>query len=185
MKSGYWEKKKIYGRKPQRRTDHILAVSGDLLITHGGFGDNDHFHDTWHYIIDENRWLRKVHSVHFSFPDSLCTDDLVAIQSDPTCIELDFPDDLKRSNESTLALKYQEILPFREQKGYTPDPDRCILGYRTTLKSSSMSCVESTLSKEYTTRKATGYGWSRRLQTARPLRPRRLALQGSTLEERR
>ena len=123
MKSGYWEKKKIYGRKPQRRTDHILAVSGDLLIIHGGFGDNDHFHDTWHYIIDENRWLRKVHSVHFSFPDSLCTDDLAAIQSDPTCIELDFPDDLKRSNESTLALKYQEILPFREQKGYTPDPD--------------------------------------------------------------
>jgi len=47
MKSGYWEKKKICGRKPQRRTDHILAVSGNLLILHGGFGDNDHFHDTW------------------------------------------------------------------------------------------------------------------------------------------
>ena len=59
MKSGYWEKKKIYGRKPQRRTDHILAVSGNLLILHGGFGDNDHFHDTWHYIIDENWWLKR------------------------------------------------------------------------------------------------------------------------------
>ena len=60
--------------------------------------------------------------MHASYPET-CTDDLVAIQEDPSCIELDFPPDLKRSNESTLALKYQEILPFSEQKGYTPDDD--------------------------------------------------------------
>ena len=46
----------------------------------------------------------------------------MSIEKDPTCIELEFPADLKRSNESTLALRYQEILPFSEQNGYTPDP---------------------------------------------------------------
>ena len=61
--------------------------------------------------------------MHPSYPDSSCTDDLVSVQLDPTCIELDFPWDLKRSNESTLALKYQEILPFSQQNGYTPDSD--------------------------------------------------------------
>lgn len=44
------------------------------------------------------------------------------IDNDPSCIELEFPDDLRRSNESTLALNYQDILSFSEQEGYTPDP---------------------------------------------------------------
>ncbi|KAL9184595.1 hypothetical protein ACHAXT_012565 [Thalassiosira profunda] len=109
------------GRKPQRRTDHTLSLSGDLLILHGGFGDNFNFKDTWHYLIDENRWVEKDAFVHAEFPDT-CIDSLLAVEQDPSCIELEFPDDLKRSNESTLALKYQEILPFSEQKGYTPDP---------------------------------------------------------------
>ena len=124
VRSGYWEKKQIFGRKPQRRTDHILSLTGgNQLVLHGGFGDNIHFNDTWHYIMDENRWLKKDHFVHASYPDSSCTDDLAAVQLDPTCIELDFPSDLKRSNESTLALKYQEVLPFSQQRGYTPDSD--------------------------------------------------------------
>lgn len=122
FKSGYWSKKTIFGRKPQRRTGHVLSVSGDMLILHGGFGDDIHFEDTWYYIIDENRWLEKTEFVHASYPDT-CTDDLEAIQNDPTCIELEFPPDLKRSKESTLALDYQEILPYSEQNGYTPDPD--------------------------------------------------------------
>ena len=88
---------------------------------HGGFSDGIHYKDTWHYIIEENRWLEKVDFVHADFPES-CTDDLIRINDDPSCIELEFPEDLRRSNESTLALKYQENLPFREQKGYTPDP---------------------------------------------------------------
>ena len=110
------------GRKPQRRTDHILSLSGNLLILHGGFGDNYNFEDTWYYIIGENRWLQKIDFVHASYPED-CKDDLATIREDPSCIELEFPPDLRRSNESTLALKYQEILPFSEQKGYTPDAD--------------------------------------------------------------
>jgi len=120
--SGYWEKKTTHGRKPQRRTDHILSLSGDLLVLHGGYGDNTHFKDTWHYDIIQNGWLEKVDSVYADYPET-CKDDLATIQQDATCIELEFPSDLKRSNESTLALKYQEILPFSEQKGYTPDPE--------------------------------------------------------------
>ncbi|KAL3794138.1 hypothetical protein HJC23_012845 [Cyclotella cryptica] len=120
--SGYWERKRIFGRRPEKRTGHIIALSGDILILHGGFADNTHYDDTWHYMIDENRWSKKVHFVHANFPET-CTDDLIEIQNDPDCIELQFPADLKRSNESTLALKYQQILPFSEQEGYTPDPN--------------------------------------------------------------
>lgn len=122
IKSGYWEKKIIFGRKPHRRTDHVLIVSGDVLVLHGGFGDNVHFEDSWQYIIEENRWLEKTDFVHAQYPET-CTDDISTIKDDSTCIELEFSNDLKRSNESTLALDYQEILPFSEQKGYTPDPD--------------------------------------------------------------
>lgn len=112
----------LVGRKPQPRTNHILALSGNLLLLHGGFGDNFHFEDTWHYSIVENRWIEKTDFVHASYPET-CTDDLITIQQDTSCIELGFPSDLKRSNESTLALKYQEILPFNEQMGFTPDPE--------------------------------------------------------------
>ena len=123
IKSGYWERKKIFGRRPYRRTNHIVSVSDNMLVLHGGFGDGHHFNDTWHYIIDENRWLKKDNFVHASYPDSRCINDLETIQNDSTCVELKFPDDLKRSNETTLAIKYQDILPFKDQKGYTPDPD--------------------------------------------------------------
>jgi hypothetical protein len=115
----------VVGRKPPKRTDHIIALAGDILILHGGSADNIQYKDTWHYIIEENRWLEKVDFVHAHFPET-CTDDLEEIQNDSRCIELDFPEDLRRSNESTLALKYQEILPFSEQEGYTPDPKHAL-----------------------------------------------------------
>lgn len=98
-----------------------MTLAGDILILHGGFADNTHYDDTWHYIIKENRWLEKVYFVHANFPET-CTDDLLEIQANPDCIELEFPHDLLRSNESTLALKYQQILPYSEQDGYTPHP---------------------------------------------------------------
>lgn len=116
------ETRTTVGRKPQPRTKHILALSGDILVLHGGFGDNVHFDDTWHYKIEENRYLEKVGNVHADYSET-CVDDLAAIQQDSSCIELEFPPDLKRSNESTFALKYQEILPFRDQDGFTPDHD--------------------------------------------------------------
>lgn len=120
--SGYWTKKKTFGRKPQQRTDHIISLSDDIIVLHGGFGDNKHFNDTWYYLVDENRWLEKKEFVHALYPET-CTDDMDDILNDPSCVELEFPNDLRRSNETTLALKYQDILPFSEQKGYTPDPD--------------------------------------------------------------
>ncbi|KAK1742930.1 kelch repeat-containing protein [Skeletonema marinoi] len=121
INSGLWEKKRIFGSKPRRRQDHVLALAGNTLILHGGYGDNYIYNDTWHYSIDENRWLEKENFVHADYPDT-CTDDVAAIENDPSCIELEFPDDLRRSNDTTLALKYQDILPFSQQEGYTPDP---------------------------------------------------------------
>eukprot|EP00957_Ditylum_brightwellii_P129415 9872412-Ditylum_brightwellii.AAC.1 len=42
---------------------------------------------------------------------------------DPSCTELEFPMDLKRSNRTTQAINDQDILPFKEQEGYTPDSE--------------------------------------------------------------
>ena len=111
----------LVGRKPDRRTHHIISVSESVIILHGGYANNYHFNDTWLYIIEENRWLEKVEFVHAHYPET-CTDDIVDIQQDKSCIALEFPPDLKRSNKTALALKYQDILPFSEQSGYTPDP---------------------------------------------------------------
>lgn len=122
IETGLWEKKRTFGFKPRRRQDHVLALTGDTLILHGGYGDNYIFNDTWHYSITDNRWLEKVHHVHADYPHT-CTDDVATIQNDPSCIELEFPDDLRRSPETTIALKYQDILPYSQQKGYTPDPE--------------------------------------------------------------
>mmetsp|Transcript_18956 Transcript_18956/g.29244 ORF Transcript_18956/g.29244 Transcript_18956/m.29244 type:complete len:152 (-) Transcript_18956:171-626(-) len=61
---------------------------------------------------------RKILSTDYS---DTCTDDVVAIENDPSCIELEFPDDLRRSNATNLALKYQDNLSFSQQEGYTPE----------------------------------------------------------------
>ena len=73
--------------------------------------------------MEERRWLHKDGFVHADFPEN-CQDDMEIVTNDPTCVELQFPADLKRSNESTFSLEYQEILPFSQQPGFTPDPDR-------------------------------------------------------------
>ena len=112
INSGFWEKKRVFGSKPRRRQDHVLALAGDTLILHGGYGDSHIYNDTWYYYIEEKTWLEKRHFVHADYPDT-CTDDVSAIELDPTCIELEFPEDLRRSNEN-------EILPFSQQEGYTP-----------------------------------------------------------------
>ena len=99
--------------------DHYSLYSVNSVVR--GSGDNNHHNDTWHYLIKERRWLPKDGFVHADFPDS-CEDDLKIVKLDPTCVELEFPADLKRSNESTFSLEYQEILPFSQQPGFTPDP---------------------------------------------------------------
>ena len=122
IKSGLWEKKRMFGAKPRRRQDHVLSLAGNILLLHGGYGDNYIYNDTWQYSISENRWLEKMNFVHAEH-SATCTDDIEAIKNDPSCIELKFADDLRRSKENTMALRYQDILPFSQQDGYTPDPN--------------------------------------------------------------
>jgi hypothetical protein len=105
---------------PTKRTDHIMVLSGNILILHGGYSENHYFNETWYYYIDENRWLRKENHVHAFFPEE-CTDDIDAISKEVECIELSYPPPLQRSNQSTYTLDYQEILPYQQQPGYTPD----------------------------------------------------------------
>ena len=97
----------------------ITCLAGNTLILHGGTATTTST-ITWHYSIDENRWLEKENFVHLDYSDT-CTDDVVAIENDPSCIELEFPDDLRRSNATNLALKYQDNLSFSQQEGYTPE----------------------------------------------------------------
>jgi len=94
-----------------------------MLILYGGYSDNHHFNDTWLYYIEENRWLRKTEFVNADYPTD-CMDDMEAINHDDDCTELTYPPDLIRSNVTTRAIKYQEILPFKDQPGYTPDPSQ-------------------------------------------------------------
>jgi len=108
--------------QPAKRKEHILILSDNILILHGGYADNHYFNDTWYYYIDENRWLQKTDYVHMFFPEE-CTDDVAKIVQESKCIELSYPPLLKRSPKSTFGLEYQDILPFEEQPGYTPDVD--------------------------------------------------------------
>lgn len=91
-----------------------------MLIIHGGFSNNNHFNDTWFYYPEKNQWLEKKDHVHANFPIS-CRDDVKFIESDPSCIELTFPQPLRRSTHTTYTIKDQDILPFKEQPRVTPD----------------------------------------------------------------
>lgn len=44
------------------------------------------------------------------------------ITKDEECVELQYPNDLQRANESDPNIRYDDILPFKDQPGYTPDP---------------------------------------------------------------
>ena len=97
-----------------------MILSENILIIHGGYSENHYFNDTWYYYIDENRWLEKKDYVHAFFPKE-CTDDVEMIEKEDTCIELQYPPPLQRSNQRTYTLDYQQILPYQQQPGYTPD----------------------------------------------------------------
>ena len=102
------------------RKNHILLYSVNILILNGGYSHNHHFNDTWYFDIDKNRWFEKSTFVHAFYPIQ-CTDDLVNIKDDDECVELEFPRPLQRSEVETIDIRYQEVLPFRQQEGYTPD----------------------------------------------------------------
>lgn len=107
-------------RAPTKRRDHVMVLSGNILIIHGGDSENMYYNDTWYYYIDENRWYQKKSHVHMFFPDD-CSDDTEFIKEEENCIELQYPPPLQRSNESTYNLEYGDISPFHQQPGYTPD----------------------------------------------------------------
>jgi len=121
IESGFWKEIiPIDNVFPKMRTDHLMINSGNILILNGGYSDNKYFNDTWYYYIDENKWLEKTEHVHAHFPSD-CTDDVDEVKNDDQCIELDFPLPLQRSSEIGYNIGYQEILPFQQQPGYTPD----------------------------------------------------------------
>ncbi len=105
---------------PKKRMDHMLIISDGMLILNGGYSENHYFNDTWYYYIDENRWLERTSYVHAYFPDE-CKDDIKHIKEEPKCVQLDYPPPLKRSNITTFTVGYQQLLPFQQQPGYTPD----------------------------------------------------------------
>ncbi len=107
------------------RTDHIMVQFRNVLILNGGYSNNRFFNDTWYYYIDENKWLEKTEYVHAHYPEE-CTDDIEEINQDQKCIELNYPRPLQRADEATYSVGYQEVLPFQQQPGYTPDPDHPI-----------------------------------------------------------
>lgn len=127
--TGLWkELKPITSIRPRRRTDHIMFLTTNMLILHGGYSEDQHLNDTWYFYPHENRWLEKIEFVHASYPND-CTDDMKNIfnsiqdDSDNECIELTPPPPLKRATETTYLAQYMEVLPFSKQPGYTPDED--------------------------------------------------------------
>ena len=94
--------------------DHILLLSSDLLILHGGFANNVFFNDTWYYNITSNKWLEKNSFVHSFYPES-CTDDVEYIMNTNDCVELAYPKPL------LLDEIQSDYLPYILQLGYTPD----------------------------------------------------------------
>lgn len=133
--TGYWtELNKPYksnnSLKPKKRTDHTLLSTDQILILFGGYADNHHYNDTWYYYIHKNQWLQKNDFVHAYYPDT-CTDDVEYIKkSEGNCVLLEYPKLLRRfdgnegklqsSSTSTHFLKYQDLLPYEDQEGYTP-----------------------------------------------------------------
>jgi hypothetical protein len=104
------------------RTNHVMTYSRNMLILNGGYSHNHHFNDTWYFDIEKNRWLEKTTFVHALYPMN-CTDDIAKVQEDDECVELDFPLPLQRAEMETFDVGYQEVLPYRQQEGYTPDPE--------------------------------------------------------------
>lgn len=99
------------------RMDHILLLSSNLLILHGGFAHNVFFNDTWYFNITSNKWLEKNSFVHAFYPES-CTDDVEYIMNTNECVELAYPKPL------LLAENQIDYLPYILQPGYTPDTSR-------------------------------------------------------------
>ena len=101
-----------------------MEISNDILILFGGYSDNHYHNDTWYYYINEDRWLMKTDFVHAEYPEN-CTSDLVDISLDEECVELQYPNDLQRASEPDPArnIRSDDVLPFKDQPGYTPDPD--------------------------------------------------------------
>jgi hypothetical protein len=114
--------------------DHamVLIPERQILVVFGGFSDNIFYNDTWYYLMDENRWLRKEKFVHPAYPaNDVCRNDLDHVQDDGNgneCVLLKPPLALKRSLDKSAdsEVAYQAILPYEEQEGYTPSSENSL-----------------------------------------------------------
>ena len=94
---------------PLPRVDHIMALSGNMLITFGGYRHNFHNGETWLFNISSNRWRLRKNFVHPQWPEE-CTDDWIQIwDKSQGCFEL----------EERKAL---------ERYGHTPNTEYAYMG---------------------------------------------------------
>jgi hypothetical protein len=77
---------------PVGRTGHTIILTDDSIVLFGGYNNNFHLNDTWHYFPKENKWLEKDTFEHAVFPDS-CIDDTRVLSSNKNCILLSYPRD--------------------------------------------------------------------------------------------
>lgn len=107
---------------PIMRTNHLMIYTRNILFLNGGYSNNNYFNDTWYFDIENNKWLEKTSFVHAFYPTN-CTDDITKIEEDKECIELKFPNPLQRAESESYGVGVQEVLQYRQQNGYTPDPN--------------------------------------------------------------
>jgi len=89
-----------------------MVISGDSLLLFGGYNINYHYNDTWHYFINDNRWLERNTFENASYPDG-CTDDIKTIENSKSCVVLTKPQvsyqNSQRNDESTYPGSTQSL----------------------------------------------------------------------------
>lgn len=107
LTSGFW-REIIPHRKhpsattiPEPRSDFIFELLGktNVILLHGGYGDNQFFDDMWYYNITTNIWVEKKTFVYPLYPVN-CTDDIEYILNTPACTEegMTWPKHLERNS---------------------------------------------------------------------------------------
>ena len=73
---GRWVQiKPLSPHKPSGRMEHVMLMSGNILMLQGGFGINHHMNDTWLFNITATKWLQKHKFERARYPPN-CTHDM-------------------------------------------------------------------------------------------------------------
>jgi len=73
---GRWVQiKPLSAHQPSGRMEHVMLMSGNILMLQGGFGVNHHMNDTWLFNITTTKWLQKHKFERARYPPN-CTHDM-------------------------------------------------------------------------------------------------------------